>query len=263
MSAIANHRLVHTVRLDGGKLILGPPQNSDASISLNRAQRIVAEALTGSPGSYNPALVAVGRVTLNESTTGLPLYTNRLAWVALIGPQMAFSCLGSFSGESYATRPLSFDVVLLDAGSGGAVLQYRTRGVGLCGGTIEGPAVQRATEILSLPWTAIGQTPVTQQQIQRLVPPNAPNAASAAATLKSAVNWVIRYTIPACGTQFDSGVYMINPTKPILYIDASVPISPPSHCSPARTVNTTWGPEDVGISQAGHAPVGLASGAAL
>jgi len=254
VSAVSGHRVVRQISFDEGDLVIDPPRTAHALVTLGHAEKIVAAAMTASPGSYNPALVALGRVTLRHEAAGLPRYAGRLAWVALVGPQVGISCPGMMTGGSGPEAAPSVSVVILDAQSADAVLHYRSRGAGPCGGPAVGPTLERAAEVLSVPWTAMGEHAVAPGSSP--FPPGAP-------VPPHQVDWVIRYTIPACGTQFDSGTYAFPPGTVTLYIDVTVPISAPARCAAARTITTTWGPESVDIGQARHGPVGIAGGAEL
>lgn len=213
--------------------------------------------MTAAPGSYSPDAVALGRVTVSSAlTTGLPRYWNRLAWVGFVGPQPAVSCPPSPTPPPGASsgHQSSFRVVLFDAQSGAAALTYTSGGTGPCSTTVRGPTISRASEILSLPWKALGQHPVAPASLP--FPPGA-------SVPTDLVDWEIRYTIPRCGTQFDSGTYEFPAGTTSLYIDTEVPIDPPARCNSARSTTVSWGPESVTIGRVRHAPTGLASGPEL
>jgi hypothetical protein len=154
-SAVAEHRIVQGVAIDGGDLVLLPAPGVTPTVSLTQAQNVVTEALTASPGTYDPGLVGLGRVTLSSALTdGLLTHRNRLAWVAFIGPQEDVSCsLPAPLAGSNPTTPSrrSFTVVILDAVAGNDAITYRSHGSGSCGGDVISPSVQRADEVLSAP----------------------------------------------------------------------------------------------------------------
>lgn len=253
---IVNGHVTRPIILDGGTLRIEPsPSALSPTVTLQQADSVVKAAQTYTPGTLDPADVGLGIVDLAASVSGgLPPYSNRFAWVAILGPQsqVAISCPGVTGGNSGPATP-SAQVVLIDARTGADVLDYRSRGNGPCGGPITGPSVQRAQEVISIPWTGVGETPVSKQQLHQLFPPtaNVPDRD---------VNWVIRYTVPRCATVRDSGVYdRTGPSQPILYVEVHVPISPPAACTPSKTVTQDFGPETVPISQAQHAPTGTRS----
>lgn len=247
--AIAGHRFVRPFDVDGGGLRVAPPSDSQGLVSLARAAEVVRDAMTYDQGAFQPSGLGLGSVTITPGLTqGLPTYQDRLAWVAVIGPQVAISCPLIASGEDSASPP-AFKVLVMDARSGMATLVYRSRGTGPCGGPVSGPGVTRAMEIVSIPWVAVGDGPPTSIPM----PPGV--------TVPSlGYDWIIRYTLPACAEVFDSpGVFASDPDHPDLFMDVQRPIDPPAHCPPARSVTTSFGPERVPIRQVLHAPLGVTS----
>jgi hypothetical protein len=257
--AIAEHRIVQGVAIDGGDLVMLPAPGVTPTVSLTQAQNVVTEALTASPGTYDPSLVALGTVTLSPTLTdGLPTYRNRLAWVVLLGPQGPVSCPAAapLAGSSPTIpSPPSFTVVILAAMAGDDALTYRSRGSGACGGGVMAPSAQRADEVLSVPWTYEGQGPFPPGYNP---PPPRPPGEPGPPPIHTAS--LVRFTVPACGAMDDSGTYDYPTGITYLYIDVRVPIDPPADCPPAHTMTFPW----VGdVSSASHAPTGLASGPEL
>jgi hypothetical protein len=259
---IVDGRVLRPIIIDGGALRIDPaPSTLSATFTLEQARSVVKAAQTHDQGTVlqstaSQADVGFGVVDLADKlSVGLPAYSDRPAWVAILKPRSAtmYCPPTSASSTSGSATPV-VDVVLLDAQTGTDVLDYRSRGSGPCGGQITGPSIQRAQEIISIPWISVGESPLTQKQVQQF-PPNA-NLSN------SAVNWTIQYTVPRCATIFDSpGIYEpTGPNNPVLYVDAQRPITPPSSCPPARTVTNTFGPETTSLSQAKHGPTGLAAG---
>ena len=155
-----------------------------------------------------------------KHTAGLPGYRNRLAWMAFIQQFTAPPCAPSPPGSSsFSHVSPFFYVVVLDAETGKAALEYQTQGTGDCGGSFGGPYLHRAKELLSVPWTVVSQ---------QAAPPG------------SSPTLVVRYTVPACGTQDMAAGYRSSSGTLTLFFDVSVPLDPPPHCSPARTVTSSW-----------------------
>ncbi|HUE59410.1 MAG TPA: hypothetical protein VMO88_07485 [Acidimicrobiales bacterium] len=224
-AAVANHRVVKDIVLDGGAFTANSPGDAKARYSLSRAEKLVLAASTAVHETGSPALVALGRVTLSlKRQGGLPSYRDRLAWIGVMSSNQSVSCAPSPPGSG-SVRVLYapyFFVVLLDAQTGKDVVDYRTRGTPNCGGEVTGPRVLRADELLSVPWTAEGEQ--------------------------------LGYTIPACARLYMQGGYGWGPET--MFIDVEGPIDPPPHCSPARTVAWT----SPAGSEMAHAPTGLTSG---
>jgi hypothetical protein len=248
--------VVRPIVVDNGALRIVPaPPAQPARLSFQSAYKTVKAAQTYDQGTFIAADVGYGDVSLSTALTKkLPDYQSRYAWVAFLGPQKAFSCAAYGGG---VLQP-AFHVIIVDARTGKAVLDYRSRGTGPCGGKVTGPVVQRAEEILSLRWRALADQPVTAAQAHQL---NAPGGTFA----PNSVNWVISYTIPRCGKAADNGLYYLSGLgePPTLYVDAQVPIDPSRSCARSRVVTTTFGPERTPASTARHAPTGLATGPAL
>jgi len=247
-SAIRADRFVRAVTADGGALRIGPaPRGFTPIFPMAKAATVVHSALTYDPGTYEPTAIGLGVVSLASSLTKrLGSYRSRLAWAAVIGPQAAISCP---SVGAHAAFSPSFKLVIMDARSGRASLVYRSRGTGPCGGPVTGPVVSRAMEIVSIPWSAVGDGPPTSIPM----PPGTPS-------LAHAVDWVIRYTVPPCGVVFDSpGTYLSDPNHPDVFIDVQIPIDPPNSCPGAKTMTTSFGPERVSITKVLHAPLGVTS----
>lgn len=235
--ALVKHRVVSDISLDGGAFTAQPPGDAKARFPLSRAKRVVLAASTGVHGPYDPALVALGRVTLALKHPGLPSYQDRLAWVGFVSSEgFTASCppptgtpTSGTSSVSPSTYNPYFFIVVLDAGTGKAVLDYRTRGTGNCGGVFTGPRVLRADELLSVPWS------VTEQPDKQ---------------------WTYSYAIPRCDRDYMRGGY--GPTE-TSFVIVEGPIDPPSHCSPARTLTATV---PSGIT-ADHAPTGVTTGTVM
>jgi hypothetical protein len=251
---IVGGRVARPIIIDGGTLTIDPaPTTMSPAVTLEQATALAKAAQTYASGASEAADIGFGVVDVATSlSNGLPSYRYRPAWVALWGPQTeaSVSCPGSANGSPTPPTP-TIQVVLIDSQTAGDVLDYRSRGSGPCAGQITGPSVQRAEENVSIPWTAVGETSVSQEQLHRIFPPTANLP-------KSAVSWMIRYTIPRCASVPATGVYDTAGTAhPVLYVQAQVPISPPSSCAPAKAVTQSFGPETVAINQVGHAPTGV------
>jgi hypothetical protein len=246
-----DRRVARPIAVDRGALRIDPPPMSQSPVvPFEQANAIVNAARSYDQGIVVPADIGFGIVYVNDAfSAGLPPYSGRSAWVAVLAPPPSGGADCVAGGGAVEPRA---HVVIIDAETGDDVLDYQTRGTGPCGGIVNGPTVQRAQEITSLAWIGVGQRPVTAQQTQRIFPPGVTVPAGA-------VNWVLRSTIPPCGSITASGVDYPSglSTLPALYVDAQVPIDQPSSCPPAKTVTTTLGPENTPISQVQHAPTGI------
>lgn len=246
---IVDQRVARPIILDGGALRIDPaPATVSAAFTLKKALS-VAQAATA--GAVHKADLDFGIMHLAGAlTAGLPSYNGVAAWVAIRGPQsVEVSCLPTRRTTQHSFRP-RVEVLLMDAQTGGDVLDYVSRGTGPCGGRVGGPSVQRAKESLSIPWTAVGETPVSEQELHELVPPGA--------TLPTGrVNWTIRYTVPRCTASVAPEVDDPLNREPTLWVRGERPVSPPASCTPANTITRTWGPESVPIAKVRHAPTGI------
>ena len=252
--AIVNGRVARPIIVDGGTLTIDPvPESMSPVVTQDHAAEIVQAAQTYTSGVADPAEIGFGLADLDTSlSNGLPSYTSRPAWFGLWGPrtEAGVSCPGATGGITTPPVP-TLHVVLLDSQTAGDVLEYRSRGSSPCGGQISGPSVQRAQQNISLPWTAIGETPMSQQQLRRLFPPTANLP-------KHPVSWIIRYTVPPCASNPETGVFDTAGTNlPVLYVEVLVPISAPPSCASAKTITQSWGPETVPITQVSHARTGI------
>lgn len=239
---VGGGRFSRGVVVDGGRLVVEPaPANVLPVVGLARARALVGAAQSGEGDGWGPAqLIGFGIVSIDPAlTSGLPAYARRAAWVALLAPSPAVR----FADD--AKPQASFEVIVLDAGSGGAVLVYRSRGLAQCHGPssctpeLGGPSVAAASEIVSIPWTAAGQRPDPYNS--------------------GRVDWLVSYTIPRCAVVFDSpGVYWPSGEggPPALFVDVEEPMDQSLSCSPSRSVTSAVGPESTPVTQVRHAPVG-------
>jgi len=113
---------------------------------------------TASPGTT---------ATTAPASSLLPRYDDRLAWV---GIAWGAGCPGHPQGTALGTR---YVVVVLDAQTGRSALAYTSRSAPACGGPVQPPSVTLPTELVSVPWQAVGPT-----------------------------STAVRVTIPACATFF-------------------------------------------------------------
>ncbi len=243
---VAHHRVERSIVLDEGAFTAQPPGNARARVSLSHAESLMLAAYShvADATTYDPGLLSLGRVTLSlKQIAGLPVYQSRLAWIAFVQQFTAPPCgaSGGVPRSSSTSSDVSpfFYVMILDAQTGKAALEYQTEGTGDCGSSFGGPYLHRAKERLSVPWTLVSQ--------QAAAPPG------------SLPTWVVRYTVPACGSLDRESGYLSSSGKAALLILLSVPLDPPPHCSPARTITRSW-PAFGG--ELDHAPTGITSGVA-
>jgi hypothetical protein len=234
-SAVVDGRLQRPIIVDGGQMgIAPPPAGATPRFSLGQATATAHRAESGLGAYPQLGSVILGRVWIASGLTeGLPSYQGRLAWVALT----SFNP-GSVSYPLCVATPL--EIVVLDAATGHDVLDFEARGLS-CSAAPTTPRVTAATELLSIPWTAIGEGPNRGQP--------------------QYFDWHVRYKIPACGTVGEN-VSLPTPGHPkaghqVLGMLATVPLDMPARCSPARTVTTWFGPEWDPLSRVVHEPIGV------
>lgn len=247
-------RLVHPLSVDGGQLTLTPlPANQHPTLDAQQANTIVGEARSYNGGVAVPLDFGVAEVTISTnlysvaSTT--PRYDHRMAWVAFVAQPTDIFCgapvLPSLAPSG--TQPQYFEAVILDANTGTGVIDYRSRGFSFCGGSLTGPSVQPSNEIISVPWTALGNSPTNTTNPATMLPPSVrPDTPT--------FYWVLRYTIPKCASAPGIGQSVSNSGADQLSVQFQEPLDPPAACKPATTVTTTFGPEPTPIAQIAHAP---------
>ncbi len=230
---VSGQRLIRPVALDAGRLVLFPLRaGSGVTVPRRQAAGLVAAAATASPGPLAPGGPVLARVVLAPSRSARRVGRSRsfAAWVGLIGPQVAVSCVARLPGTPPGHPAGAAASVALVRADDASTLLYRTAGTGPCGGPVVGPSLRPAQEVRSQPWVALAGG--------------------------SADTWRVRYTMPRCARPFDSGVFSDH-GRPTLYEQVILPVTPGPHCRPAHPVVAVWGPEPVPVSQAGHAPVGV------
>jgi hypothetical protein len=228
-------RVARTVIVDRGALVVSPPPVVvHTAINRLKAQSEVEATTTAAPGVVDPAGTALGLVRILptvHATVQIP--RPQLAWVAVVGPQLAATCPPvQRVGDRY--KP-SFHVVVI-AATGTSAVSYRSRGTGACGSPIHPPSIGTSTEIVSFPWQGLGSTQVSTSPPRYL--------------------WRIGYRLPRCGSLFDSpGIFQ--PDMPTLFLQATVPLVPTRACPTQMEQTTVFGPEKVPIDQVMHAPLGV------
>ncbi len=241
---VRDGRLVRGLLVDDGRLVIEPlPLDARLPITLQRAKAVVAAAQSGEGAGWEPAeLIAAGVVTIAPGLTkGLPGYESRPAWVALATASDTVRLANSDSPQPW------FEVIVLDARTGGDVLVYRSEGLSVCGGpssacapTLHQPSVSAARELVSIAWNAVSQRPDPYGE--------------------GFVDWVISYALPRCAAIFDGpGIYFTGSEygPATLYIEVEIPMVPTRSCSPSRLASSVVGPERSPISAVRHAAVGV------
>jgi hypothetical protein len=70
--------------------------------------------------------------------------------------------------------------------------------------------------------------------------------------------WTISYQVPPCGSVFDSpGIQFLEPGVPRLFVQTIVPLIPSRRCVESKASTSMFGPEDVPVDEAQHAPLGV------
>ena len=228
-----NGRVMRTVVIDGGMMVLSPPPpSSHSAVSRAGASAEAAASTTATPGVIDPAGTALGSVHFASALARTAkARARRLAWVTVIGPQLGVSCLAT-----EGTVEPSFRVLVI-AASGSSASMYTTRGTAPCGGAIGPPSLLSASKIESIRWQGLGSAEVSTS------PPK--------------YNWTISFRVPTCGSVFDSPGIYFQQGIPTLFVQVSVPLISSPPCVKGRAVTAVFGPEDVPINAAQHAPLGV------
>jgi hypothetical protein len=239
---VVDSRLQRPIIVDGGQMgIAPPPAGATARFSFGRATAQAHRAESGLGDYPQVGSVILGMVWIaSDLTRKLPSYQGRLAWVALVLSSFnpgAIAGLGCFNGPP--------EIVVLDAGTGHDVLDFASPGRSASCPPLETvpttPTVTAATEVVSIPWTAIGGRRNAQQP--------------------QYFDWHIRVTTPACAT-VRQGESVASPGFPTsghetLGMLATEPMDTTARCSPARTVTMWLGPEYDPLSRVVHEPLGV------
>ncbi len=232
-------RAVRTVVIDGGAMIISPPPaHIHPALSAKQAATDAKAATTAAAGLVDPAGTALALVHVSHTIAATVAHpAEQLAWVTVIAPQLGVSCPPSLSGTGAGAVEPFFHVVAI-ASSGSSALSYTSRGTGPCGGTIRPPSLSAATEIQSIAWQGLGSAQVSAN------PPR--------------YNWTIRYQLPACGSIFDSpGIFFQQQGTLSLFVEVTVPLIPSRSCAAGQSSIVVFGPEDVPVEAAEHAPLGV------
>jgi len=167
--------------LDGGRLVAAPAPadaapNVDAALAycnLLAATTANGYPITGAARQHGlsfglavvtiaDALYATGNGQAyadgDLSPVTLQPFHRRLAWIALVEPDLYSLCPRMVSGRSKTTGPAipplpSFQVLLIDAATGTAGVIYAAWTNSPCFGTPEGPSISGLSEQVSVPWT--------------------------------------------------------------------------------------------------------------
>jgi hypothetical protein len=119
----------------------------------------VAQALL----STRPRMYMVGD---EQETITLAAYQDRLAWIALIKPDIIANCPMMSSAPVRATSApalAGYQILAIDANTGAAGIVYSAEASSLCGEAgIRPPSVAPAVEFVSVPWTLVKRGPGPQ-----------------------------------------------------------------------------------------------------
>jgi hypothetical protein len=153
---VVGHRFVQPFELDGGGLRvlpLPPSYRSHRTVS-----SVEQEALSTSQFDGQPVPVGLGVVTITKHVRGIPVVRRLIAWVALGEESGVFSCAAFVK---YPLHPPSlptpgWDAVVIGDASRTPALYYQSAD-DPCGPVVP-TSVQRAIEVLSVPWILSGGT---------------------------------------------------------------------------------------------------------
>ncbi len=154
---VVGQRFVMPVELDGGVVTIRPaPARIRAGTSEERAMTQIWA--TAQIMGFRPQALGFGIVTITEHAAGVPSVRDLPAWVGLAtDAQIAFNCPMMRTAPARPERPLPTPgeaaVVLGDSVDGPAVV-YRARN-GPCG-SVSRSSLTNASEVLSVPWSALG-----------------------------------------------------------------------------------------------------------
>jgi hypothetical protein len=182
VSAMTGSAVRHGFSLDGGDLVVKPPQRGDTPrLDAHQATcGAMASTAAMGPSAAQGVAVGYGRVSVaakffpaitgipspGETATKYPKVTsfhNQLAWLVVVRTNPpAFNC----PEESVPIRlvPLpsdhGYEVFMIDARTGADALVYREGGPGGCkSGARVPPSVGVAEESISVPWTLTSRDP--------------------------------------------------------------------------------------------------------
>lgn len=158
-SAVASGRYVQVVAMSG--LQVSPPAAGITTEHLGLTWSQAAtlfEATSAVQGSHAHAIFGYGLATLEGSRrpAGTPPLRRREAWVGITWGGTTHCPAettkpGSPSTSSGSRRQIYTSVVIYGDHGDGAIV-YTSRGAPPCGGTMQGPTVEAAKEVLSVPW---------------------------------------------------------------------------------------------------------------
>jgi hypothetical protein len=170
-TSVANGRFISPVQLDDGTLRVEPPgpgehpRLSEAEATKIWATSTLAGYRAGSPG--------FGMVTINLRQAGVPSVTSLLAWIAF-----AMANAASCPAETVPTGPTTtqldlpssgYAAVVIGAAIGTPAVVYTARS-STCGFPPTGPTVTTASEVVSIPWVALGTVQAGELAVRASVP---------------------------------------------------------------------------------------------
>jgi hypothetical protein len=186
-NAVVAGRFTTALVLGGGPVQIDPPSNSAvAKITADLARCNILAGYTNSGFDLFGQTMGAGMDGLSfglaevtivdslrtghgsyEGTTGpglahpgpLASYQHRLAWVGVTKPAVVVSCPSELPGSgapAHSPVPDAYQVMILDAATGGAGVLYTAPAPQFCGGAGLRPAfLDAALQRLSVPWTLL------------------------------------------------------------------------------------------------------------
>ena len=185
--AASNGRFARTVNLDSGTLTVSPPpKTAHPAIPATLAECNLRAGLTGEGSPVEEEVQLQGltfgladvtvrdelltghSLTQGISGSGMPhppalhTYHQRLAWVAIIQPEIVSSCPMQPSRPSPVASPAftptvpklpGYQVLVIDANTGADGFDYAASRNENCSAGIEAPSLTPAVERVSVPWT--------------------------------------------------------------------------------------------------------------
>jgi len=172
-TSVANGRFISPVQLDNGTLLVEPPGPSEhPTLSETEATTKLwaSPTLTG----YHAGPLGFGIATITLRQAGVPSVTSLPAWIAF-----AMANAASCPAETVPTGPTTtqlalpssgYAAVVIGAAIGTPAVAYTARS-STCGFPPTGPTVTTASEVVSIPWVALGTVQAGQLAVRASVPP--------------------------------------------------------------------------------------------
>jgi hypothetical protein len=150
---VSGHRFVHPFELDGGGLLVLPPPRSYRAT--RSARSVEQEAWATSQLAGEPVPVGLGIVTITRHVHGIPVVRRLIAWVALAAEsEFCGLAITSFLAHPPSLPSPGWSAVVIGDAPRTPALYYQSAQAPC--GVVAPTSVQRAIEVLSVPWRLAG-----------------------------------------------------------------------------------------------------------